>query len=148
MVVVLARGRRHAHGLGGILSAAARCAAHDARRARYRGGPLRQRRAGQHGLGDRSEDRGRHGRAWLGRERALDVPDGTPPSPQTTAPLRYILQTTVPVNWIPFVPVQIDAARRSVALERATMERFVDGRVTAVPPVGRVLRPTNLADAN
>jgi len=84
----------------------------------------------------------------LGRERALDVPDGTPPSPQTTAPLRYILQTTVPVNWIPFVPVQIDAARRSVALERATMERFVDGRVTAVPPVGRVLRPTNLADAN
>lgn len=88
------------------------------------------------------------GRAWLGRERALDVPDATPPPPQTTAPLRYILQTTVPVNWIPFVPVQIDAARRSVALERAAMERFVDGRVTAVLPVGRVLRPTNLADTN
>ena len=66
--------------------------------------------------------------------------------PPTDAPLRYRLQTTVPVNWIPFLPVQIDATRRAVALERAAMQRIVDGALTRVEPVGRVLRPTNLAD--
>jgi hypothetical protein len=86
------------------------------------------------------------GRPWQGRERAPDIPDGTPPPPATSAPLRYRLQTTAPVNWIPFVPVQVDATRRAVALERAAMQRFVDGELTAVQPVGRVLRPTNLDD--
>jgi hypothetical protein len=85
------------------------------------------------------------GRPWSGRERAVDAPD-EPPPPPTDAPLRYRLQTTVPENWIPFVPVQIDAARRAIALERAAMQRFVGGALTDVEPVGRVLRPTNLAD--
>jgi hypothetical protein len=88
------------------------------------------------------------GRPWSGRERALDVPDETPPAPPTAAPLRYRLQTTVPVNWIPFVPVQIDAARRAVALERAAMRRLIDGVLRPVRPVGRILNPTNLADRN
>jgi hypothetical protein len=86
------------------------------------------------------------GRPWPGRERAQDVPDEAPPPPVTSAPLRYRLQTTVPVNWIPFVPVQVDAARRAVALERAAMPRLLDGALRAVAPAGRVLRPTNLAD--
>ena len=69
---------------------------------------------------------------------AANLPVGpVHPAPPTAAPLRYRLQTTVPVNWIPFVPVQIDAARRSTALERAAVERSMDGRVTAVLPVGR-----------
>jgi hypothetical protein len=84
------------------------------------------------------------GRPSSGRERALGVPP--PPSLTTGEPLRYQLQTTVPVNWIPFVPVQIDAQRRSVALERAAMERVVDGALTTIRPIGRVLNPTNLAD--
>jgi hypothetical protein len=86
------------------------------------------------------------GHPWQGRERALDVPDPTPSPPATTAPLRYRLQTTVPVNWIPFLPVQVDTARRAVALERAAMQRSGDGGLSAVEPVGRVLRPTNLDD--
>jgi hypothetical protein len=85
------------------------------------------------------------GRPLPGRERALDVPDETPPA-RAGAPLRYLLQTPVPVNWIPLVPVQVDAGRRAVALERAAMERVVDGTLQPVPPAGRVLRPTNLAD--
>ena len=87
------------------------------------------------------------GRPWSGRERALEgPPEPPPPLPPTDAPLHYRLQTTVPANWIPFVPVQVDAARRSIALERAAMQRFAGGALTDVEPVGRVLRPTNLAD--
>ena len=36
-----------------------------------------------------------------------------------------------PCHWIPFVPVQLDATRRAVALERAAMQRVVAGVVTA-----------------
>ena len=86
------------------------------------------------------------GRSWSGRERALDVPDETPSPLPTDAPLRYRLQTTVPVNWIPFVPVQVDATRRAVALERAAMQRVVAGVVTDIAPLGRTLQPTNSAD--
>jgi hypothetical protein len=88
------------------------------------------------------------GRPWPGRERALDLPDEPPPAPPTTAPLRYRLQTGVPVNWIPLVPVQIDATRRAVALERAAMRRRIDGALRTVRPAGRILNPTNLADRN
>jgi hypothetical protein len=86
------------------------------------------------------------GRPWDGRERALAVPEEPPAPPATDAPLRYRLQTTVPVNWIPFLPVQVDAARRAVALERAGMQRFTGGVLTTTLPVGRVLNPTNLVD--
>jgi hypothetical protein len=85
------------------------------------------------------------GRPWNGRERALTAAEDAP-APVTDAPLRYRLQTTVPENWIPFVPVQIDVARRAVALERAAMQRFIGGALTSVEPAGRVLAPTNLAD--
>lgn len=87
----------------------------------------------------------RTGRAWPGRERATDTPAGEPDPAVTDAPLRYRLQTTVPVHWIPFEPVQVDAARRAIALRRAAMQRFVDGALVAVDPVGPVLNPTNLA---
>jgi hypothetical protein len=60
--------------------------------------------------------------------------------------LRYRLQTGAPLHWIPFPPVQVDAARRAVALERAAMQRFVDGALARIEPAGRVLKPTNLDD--
>jgi hypothetical protein len=86
------------------------------------------------------------GRPASGRERATDTPTGAPDSTATDAPLRYQLQTMVPVNWIPFVPVQVDAGRRAIALQRAAMQRFVDGALVAVQPHGRVLNPTGLPD--
>jgi hypothetical protein len=86
------------------------------------------------------------GRPRPGRERAIDTPTGAPPPDPTDAPLRYQLQTTVPVNWIPFVPVQIDAARRAIALRRAAMQQYVDGALRTIHPVGRVLNPTGLAE--
>ena len=86
------------------------------------------------------------GRPRPGRERATDAPSGAPEPEPTDAPLRYRLQTTVPVNWIPFVPVQVDAARRAVALQRGAMQQSVDGALVTIRPTGRVLRPTGLAD--
>jgi hypothetical protein len=82
------------------------------------------------------------GRPLPGNQRAAAVPD--PELPPDTGGLRYRLQTTVPVNWIPFLPVQIDDTRRAVALERAAMQRDIDGVLTAVAPAGRVLRPDGL----
>ena len=86
------------------------------------------------------------GRPWAGHERALTVPENAPPPAEPQGVLRYRLQTGAPLHWIPFPPVQVDAARRAVALERAAMQRFVDGALTRVTPTGRVLSPTNLDD--
>ena len=77
-----------------------------------------------------------------GNQRAAAIPDLEPPA--GTGGLHYRLQTTVPVNWIPFLPVQLDDTRRAVALERAAMQRDIDGVLTTVAPVGRVLRPDGL----
>jgi len=85
------------------------------------------------------------GGVWDGHDRALTYDDETP-APPAVAPLRYRVQTPVPVHWIPFPPVQIDAAHRAVALERAAMGRFIDGELVAVHPIGRVLNPTQLDD--
>jgi hypothetical protein len=79
------------------------------------------------------------GRPRPGNQRATAIPD--PPPASATDGLPYRLQTTVPVHWIPFLPVQIDDSRRAVALERSAMQRDVDGVLTAVAPAGRVLRP-------
>lgn len=86
------------------------------------------------------------GRPWEGHEQALGAGDGAPPPLATDSPLRYRLQTTAPVNWIPFVPVQVGLAHRAVALERAAMQRFSDGALIGVKPRGRILNPTGLAD--
>jgi len=44
-----------------------------------------------------------------------------PPLSPTTAPVRYILGTDVPFNWIPFIPVHVPGSNRSVQLQRARM---------------------------
>lgn len=86
------------------------------------------------------------GQPWPAQERVQaaagrDLPG--PPAP--SAPLAYRIQTSVPENWIPFVPVLIDPARRDIALERGAMLRD-DGTLAPIRPTGRVLRPTGLAD--
>lgn len=86
------------------------------------------------------------GRAWVGRERATPAPRPAPSPPNPEVALRYRLRSTVPVNWIPFLPVRVDATRRAVALQRAAMQRDVDGVLGPVEPVGRILRPSGLAD--
>jgi hypothetical protein len=53
--------------------------------------------------------------------RAAATVPPPPPLHATTAPVRYVLGTDVPYNWIPFVPVHRPGSRRSVQLQRARM---------------------------
>lgn len=59
--------------------------------------------------------------------------------------VRYTLANSVPLNWIPFIPVHRDAQKRSVQLQRAAMPRFSSSGVHPVRPLTDLLRP-GLAD--
>jgi hypothetical protein len=65
------------------------------------------------------------GRGTNGYESALAAQDATLPAPvvllPTEAKIRYILGTSVPYNWIPFVPAQIPGSNRDIRLQRARM---------------------------
>jgi len=53
--------------------------------------------------------------------RAMAASPPRPPMAPTTAPVRYVLGTDVPYNWIPFIPVHVPGSTRSVQLQRAQM---------------------------
>jgi hypothetical protein len=85
------------------------------------------------------------GEAWSGHERDIARNSATkPPNPPQSAPipLRYLIESRVPEYWISFLPVSVDTTRGAVALERSAMLR-ADG--STVEPIGRILRPTSLA---
>jgi hypothetical protein len=96
------------------------------------------------------------GEARSGRERDADIAAGEqPPAPapgDPDAPLRYLIETFVPANWIPLLGVQVDseksdgAADRTFVLEKAAMVRLrpSDGVPDIVPSIGRFLAPTAL----
>src|SRR5258708_5046096 len=91
------------------------------------------------------------GGPWSGHEgdvaRNVPPPGAVIPAPPTLpgVALRYAIESRVPEHWIPFLPVSIDPAAGSVALERAAMLRD-DG--TPVEPAGRILRPSTSAARN
>jgi hypothetical protein len=89
------------------------------------------------------------GQGFPGQERAQAVAalaSATAPGAATAAALRYLLETLVPENWIPFLPVAIDPARGDVALERAAIIRArPDGSLFAVEPRGRILTPPGVS---
>ncbi len=52
----------------------------------------------------------------------------TPPaSVNPAAPIRYQIMSTVPENWIPFIPVHVDSNNREVQLQRAALPRILEG---------------------
>jgi len=63
-----------------------------------------------------------------------------PPQPpdDPRAPLAYELMTSVPENWIPFIPVHVPNDNRSIQLQRAAMPSVADG--TPVRPRTALLR--------
>jgi hypothetical protein len=69
------------------------------------------------------------GRPWPGSERAQTInaarTEGpvarTSPPPATPPGLNYRIQTPVPDNWVPLLPVTIDPVRGEVALEPGTI---------------------------
>jgi hypothetical protein len=54
---------------------------------------------------------------------------GVPPPPPVApaAPIRYEVMTSVPENWIPFIPVHIAGSNRKIQLQRAAMPRILEG---------------------
>jgi hypothetical protein len=68
-----------------------------------------------------------------------DAPPATAPT-TSAAPYRYTLGTSVPDNWIPFIPVRAPADDRSIRLQRASMPRFLRDTVRPVRPSAHVLR--------
>ena len=92
---------------------------------------------------------GESGRPLLGPERDPARNGGSPSSTRPAEgapPLRYLIQTDVPDYWIPFIPVAVDPARGSIALERAAMLRPdpAGGPAAPILPRGRILTPSSI----
>jgi hypothetical protein len=65
---------------------------------------------------------------------------GGVPEP-SEANIRYVLGTSVPENWIPFIARHRPGSQRLIRLQRASMPRLTDALpFTRVEPRGRILR--------
>lgn len=85
------------------------------------------------------------GQPLLGRERAAAART-TLPAVSATAPLLYLLENRVPINWIPFLPIAVNAIEGKIVLQKGAMLP-PDQDPAPVPPIGRILNSTNLAPA-
>jgi hypothetical protein len=90
-------------------------------------------------IGDpkRGIEAAREARAFY--ERIVGV---TPPPPiKPAAPILYQLMSTVPENWIPFIPVHIANNNREIQLQRASMPRNIGDAPAALPVPLRKVKP-------
>jgi len=68
-------------------------------------------------------------------------PPGDPPPPAGDAGIRYVLGTSVPENWIPFIATRLPGSQRLIRLQRAAMPRLTDALPgSRVEPRGEILR--------
>lgn len=87
-----------------------------------------------------------------GRELALELHakyqaaagEVTPQPSSNDAKIKYTLMTSVPENWIPFIPVHIEGDNREIQLQRGAMPRLLEGQEGVTPqkirPRTQVLR--------
>jgi hypothetical protein len=72
---------------------------------------------------------------------ARHAPEDETPTESSEATVRYLLGTSVPENWIPFVARHRPGSQRLIRLQRASMPRLSDALAgTRVEPRGRILR--------
>lgn len=66
---------------------------------------------------------------------------GAPPADPVgrVADIRYQVMTSVPENWIPFIPAHVPGSSREIQLQRAALPRIVEG--AAAPAAPRPVRP-------
>jgi hypothetical protein len=78
-------------------------------------------------------------RSWL---RAASTQRLMAPAPVVppAAPIRYRVMSTVPENWIPFIPVHVEGSNREIQLQRAAMPRILGSDTQKVRPRTSVLR--------
>jgi hypothetical protein len=70
----------------------------------------------------------RETRAFFEAELAARLGGVVPPPPiPPAAAVRYLVMTSVPENWVPFLPVHVDGSNRTVQLQRAAMPRVLAG---------------------
>jgi hypothetical protein len=77
---------------------------------------------------------------------------GPPAPPAASLPneakIWYRLESTVPENWIPFIPVRVPGSSREIQLQRAAMPRAIPGLPTVpVAPRGAILTPLPVSAA-
>ena len=70
-------------------------------------------------------------------------PERTLPAVSATAPLLYLLENRVPINWIPFLPIALNAIAGQIELQMGAMLP-PDQDPAPVRPIGRILNSTNL----
>ena len=76
--------------------------------------------------------------AYLARTQPPPV---EPPPVETDAAIRYVLGTTVPENWIPFIATHEPGSNRQIRLQRAAMPRLATPDLSdVVEPRGVLLR--------
>jgi hypothetical protein len=79
-----------------------------------------------------------------GRERdaEIDARRQRAPAPSATEfPLRYDVESEVPANWVPLVPVRPNAPNPSIALQRARTVKETSSGPGTVPSLSNVLNP-------
>jgi hypothetical protein len=90
------------------------------------------------------------GEARPGRERDAAVDTALPIAPvqsqDQTSPLRYLVETKVPVNYIPLVAVPVPGTNTITLQRGANVRPNLQGpggavQFTPVPPAGKILRP-------
>jgi hypothetical protein len=60
--------------------------------------------------------------------------------PEYKAPIRYQVMTSVPENWIPFIPVHVPNDNREIQLQRAALPRVLEGD----PDPAKKVRPRTI----
>jgi hypothetical protein len=75
-------------------------------------------------------------------ERIVKGEGSTSSPPPAVAPIRYELMTSVPENWIPFIPVHVDPGNnRDIQLQRAALPRNIGNDPTDLPLSLRKVEP-------
>ena len=75
-------------------------------------------------------------------ERIVKGEGSTSSPPPAVAPIRYELMTSVPENWIPFIPVHVDPGNnRDIQLQRAALPRIIGNDPTDLPLSLRKVEP-------
>ena len=85
-----------------------------------------------------------------GRERNAQVDERLTPSEPVIVsnfPLRYVVESEIPCDWIPLIPVQTDPASPSIALRRAAVLKDIGaGDPATVPALSSIMNPTIAQD--
>jgi hypothetical protein len=69
----------------------------------------------------------RQTRAYVEAIVAAQPGGAPPPALPPSAPIRYEVMSTVPENWVPFIPVHVDGSNREIQLQRAALPRVIAG---------------------